>query len=315
MSKSTDAEIPGVMLDKDDNSRGDALSRYTGEGDPEVWNNVWRSSDSSKSELYTEGTPEHLGHLVHQGYFNDLWYFMGESARSARYLEVGAGRGTLAMYLSKRKCDVTMLDMSAEGFRIAEINFKRRGIPSPRMIIADAQSTGLRDSSYDCVYSIGLVEHFIDPLPLLRESLRLLKPGGLMFKVIVPKQSLTRAWLLWLLLNPMDYSVVAVKHVVKRMIGYPNPADKSRRTTRTDYSRSQYVKWMIELGAVDVLCIPYLPYRRVYRSNALEKNITFPLCRRHYFRKKHRQSYPILRTHWSAAFCDLLICRKGKRVA
>jgi ubiquinone/menaquinone biosynthesis C-methylase UbiE len=312
MSSETDGNEHKLFMKNNENCSGDkTLSAYAGQGDPEIWNNIWKCGDVGINELYTEGTPQNLGQLVQRGYFDDLWYFMGDTGSSARYLEVGAGRGTTAMYLSKQNCDVTMLDLSAEGFRIAEINFKRHGLRLPKMITADAQSTGLPSCSYDCVYSIGLLEHFLDPKPLLLESFRLLKPGGLLFKVIVPKQSVTRAWLPRLLLNPMGYGVDTAKHMVKKIIGYTSPEDKTISTTRTNYPRSLYAKWMQELGAVNVLCIPYVPYRRAYRNEALEKEITLPLYRRHYFRKKRARIYPILRTHWSAAFCDLLVCRKA----
>ena len=145
------------------------LSTYAGQGDPGKWDNIWKSIDVEKKQLYSEGPPRNITQLAHRGYFEDLCYYMGNRAYSARYLEVGAGRGTTAMYLSKQECDVTMLDLSPEGFRMAEANFKRHGIKLPAMIIADAQNTGLPDCSFDCVYSIGLLEHFIDPLPLLRK--------------------------------------------------------------------------------------------------------------------------------------------------
>jgi ubiquinone/menaquinone biosynthesis C-methylase UbiE len=313
MSRETDWKEKQLYMENTKNHSGvSILSAYAGQGDPEIWNNIWKSGDVGKNELYTEGTPQNLGQLVQRGYFDDLWYFMGDRGSSGRYLEVGAGRGTTAMYLSKQNCDATMLDLSPEGFRVAEVNFKQHRLRLPKMITADAQSTGLPSCSYDCVYSIGLLEHFIDPKPLLLEAFRLLKPGGLLFKVIVPKQSVTRAWLPRLLLNPVGYSVDSAKYVVKKMIGYTSPENKAITTTRTDYPRSLYAKWMRELGAINVLCIPYNPYRRAYRNEALEKEITMPLYRRHYFRKKRARNYPILQTHRNAAVCDLLICRKNQ---
>ena len=53
------------------------------------------------------------------------------------------------------------------------------------MLRADARDTRLPAESYDCIYSVGLLEHFEDPKPLLEEAVRLLRPGGLHFAVIV----------------------------------------------------------------------------------------------------------------------------------
>ena len=294
------------------NPNDSRLSSFAGQGDPEIWEDVWKSVDVERKQMYAEGPPLDITQLIHRGYFEDLWHYMGDTAYSARYLEVGAGRGTTAMYLSKRDCDVTMLDLSTQGFRIAEANFKRHGVKLPTMIVADAQSTGLPGCSFDCVYSIGLVEHFINPIPLLKESMRLLKPDGLLFKVIVPSRTIAHAWPLWCLLNPVDFSLRVAKHMVKMMIGYRSPDQNNRRATRTDYQRSYYEQWMRELGGVDVFCIPYNPYRQIYSRTILDQKIAFPLYRHHYLRKKSTGNFPLLGTYASVAVCDLLVCRKRR---
>ncbi len=51
----------------------------------------------------------------------------------------------------------------------------------------------LASSSFDVVYSTGLLEHFHDPTPIIAEMARVLKPGGLFFSDIAPlKFSLLR---------------------------------------------------------------------------------------------------------------------------
>lgn len=99
------------------------------------------------------------------------------------------------MYLASRNCDVTMLDLSTEGFRVAKENFAREGVRLPKMVVADASNTGLRDGSYDCIYSIGLLEHFIDPRGVLKETMRLLAPGGRHFGVVIPERPASVHWL------------------------------------------------------------------------------------------------------------------------
>src|ERR1700730_12524060 len=93
------------------------------------------------------------------------------------------------MYPTSTGCDVTMLDRSSAGFKVARANFTAEGLRLPEFVQADAQQTGLPSESYDCIVSIGLLEHFEDPRPVLAESLRLLRPGGLQFAVVIPERS------------------------------------------------------------------------------------------------------------------------------
>lgn len=48
-------------------------------------------------------------------------------------------------------------------------------------LIEPAQPLPYRDSSFHAVVSMDVVEHVPEPLPWLREALRVLKPGGLLF--------------------------------------------------------------------------------------------------------------------------------------
>jgi SAM-dependent methyltransferase len=56
-----------------------------------------------------------------------------------------------------------------------------------RLIRGDALATPFGDASFDLVYHQGLLEHFRDPLRLLRENHRLVRPGGLLL-VDVPQK-------------------------------------------------------------------------------------------------------------------------------
>ena len=91
------------------------------------------------------------------------------------------------MYIAGRNDNVTLVDLSATALDLATENFRCAGLRAPATHQADAADTGLPTAAYDCVYNIGLLEHFEDPTPVLAESLRLLAPGGLLFMVIIPE--------------------------------------------------------------------------------------------------------------------------------
>lgn len=102
--------------------------------------------------------------------------------RGLRFLEVGAGTGREGHRLAERGAQVTLLDISWEALALS-----RTVSTLPHFVRGDALRAPFADGSFDFVYHQGLMEHFRDPLPLLRENHRLLKPGGYLL-VDVPQR-------------------------------------------------------------------------------------------------------------------------------
>ena len=65
------------------NSGDSLLSSYAGQGDPEIWDNIWKNINVARKEMYAAGAPLNITQLMHRGYFEDLWYYMGDKASSA----------------------------------------------------------------------------------------------------------------------------------------------------------------------------------------------------------------------------------------
>jgi len=102
--------------------------------------------------------------------------------RGLRFLEVGAGTGREGHVFAQRGAMVTLLDISWEALRLS-----RQVSSLPRLVRGNAGEAPFRDESFDLVYHQGLLEHFRDPMPLLRENYRLLKPDGYLL-VDVPQR-------------------------------------------------------------------------------------------------------------------------------
>jgi SAM-dependent methyltransferase len=102
------------------------------------------------------------------GYHRDVtrWF-----AADARLLDVGCGTGWLAEHFA----DYRGLDGSPEA--VAAATAKGRDVA-----LADLDAPlELPDASFDAVVCKDVLEHVADPVALVRECRRVLRPGGLLF--------------------------------------------------------------------------------------------------------------------------------------
>ena len=58
----------------------------------------------------------------------------------------------------------------------------------------DVRALPLADGSVSVVLSGGLLEHFREPAPVIREMARVLRPGGLFYADIVPRKTSLYRW-------------------------------------------------------------------------------------------------------------------------
>lgn len=99
---------------------------------------------------------------VYAPWFEDL---VGEVARGARVVEVGAGPGTLRAFARERRPDLRWLATDL--------------LPVPwNDVAADAGRLPLTSASADCVLGLDVLHHLPDPAAFFREAARVLAPGG-----------------------------------------------------------------------------------------------------------------------------------------
>lgn len=96
-----------------------------------------------------------------------------------RLLEVGCGVGRHSLELAKLGYQVTGLDISEQGIRIARKKAREENL-SVHFICTDAQKTNLPDLSFDMVLFIDSLHHFYYRgfYEVIKETKRLLKKGG-----------------------------------------------------------------------------------------------------------------------------------------
>ncbi|HSF02353.1 MAG TPA: class I SAM-dependent methyltransferase [Solirubrobacterales bacterium] len=96
----------------------------------------------------------------------------------ASVLEVGCAPGkTLAWVARALGARVAGIDYSERGIGFAAELFKAIGIRGD-LRCEDMFATSFPPDAFDLVYSVGLVEHFDDPAPVIESHVRLTRPGG-----------------------------------------------------------------------------------------------------------------------------------------
>jgi ubiquinone/menaquinone biosynthesis C-methylase UbiE len=160
-----------------------------------AFHNKWRNIAHSKTghvdekSLYVEPGSEPMT----QRQLN-LWYyfvFIAEKLKgigAKNVIELGCGRGTMALYLSQY-CNMrlTLLDNEGDAIRIAKEAFAAHDIKA-HFLVGDATNTHLPKGGFDATISIGLAEHLDSVDGLFAEQYRLLRDGGLMVTLNIPKK-------------------------------------------------------------------------------------------------------------------------------
>jgi len=281
------------------------------DGDSNTWDRVWKEAGGPPLS-FSRSTPSDLRQFWQRCYFEDLRSLMQKRGIGNRCLELGSGRGTTSMYLSDQGCDVTLVDLSMTALEQAKENFARHSLSEPNCVCANANSTGLASDSFDCIYNIGVLEHFEAPETILSETLRLLRPGGLVFLVIVPSIPASRRKLIDLVFSPWRVLAPTFLRDWIKKNSTQSQVDENL-AIRTTRGGAEYKDIMTSLGFHDVTNMPYNPYHPPYRGSAFERKIAIPLYRLHRFVSGRSSTEVSLRTNSNLALCDLVIASKVKK--
>jgi len=94
-----------------------------------------------------------------------------------KILDVGTGPGAVAVLIAEKGFDVTGVDLSSQMLKYARENAHKKGL-SIKFEECDTESLPFEDGVFDVVVSRHLLWTTTDPEIVLREWLRVLRPGG-----------------------------------------------------------------------------------------------------------------------------------------
>lgn len=97
-----------------------------------------------------------------------------------RVLDIGCGVGAVLGVLAQafKGLRLAGIDIEPKQVAAARAHLAALGHPDADLRAGDASRLPWPDHTFDHVYMMWFIEHLSDPQPILREALRVLKPGG-----------------------------------------------------------------------------------------------------------------------------------------
>lgn len=123
---------------------------------------------------------------VNRVFVDDLLRFAGsEPIDLGNTFDAGTGTALIPIELCQREtvsCVVVAADAAREMLKLAEQNIGNANLADKiSTLLCDCKALTKQDNSFETVISNSIVHHIPTPLDSLREMVRILKPGGILF--------------------------------------------------------------------------------------------------------------------------------------
>lgn len=158
------------------------------QGDPDSFKRNWADRKETRYNHWTADGVKNQIQLAFRCHFEVFQEILKQSPTGGvKGLETGCGRGTMSMYFAKSGFDMTLLDFDKNILTTAKSLFVEQNLKAD-FVQGDALDLPFKENFFDIVTNIGLLEHFEDIETVLKEQLRVLRPGGWALSYVVPER-------------------------------------------------------------------------------------------------------------------------------
>lgn len=134
----------------------------------------WWDEDNPLNMLHGSVTPGRFA------YFREVLARLGRDPSGLRVLDIGCGGGFLAEEFCRLGCRVVGVDPSTVSIQAARRHAALVALDI-EYLVASGEGLPAQDSVFDLAYCCDVLEHVSDLESVIKETARVLKPGGLYF--------------------------------------------------------------------------------------------------------------------------------------
>jgi 2-polyprenyl-6-hydroxyphenyl methylase/3-demethylubiquinone-9 3-methyltransferase len=167
----------------------------------------------------------------------------------AKVIDVGCGGGILAEAMARRGAQVTGIDLSEKGLRVAELHLKESNLDVRYEHAMAEEYAAAHAGEFDVVTCMELLEHVPQPESMVAACARLARPGGKVFFSTINR-------------NPKSYlfAVIGAEYVLKLL---PKGTHDYLRFIKP----SELSRWSRAAGlrADELMGMTYNPFTQQYR--------------------------------------------------
>lgn len=98
---------------------------------------------------------------------------------NARILDIGCGTGQMSLYLARARRLVIGADLTRKSLELGAAAARRFQLTRVLFVETDLHCPGLREASFDVVYSSGVLHHTVNPRKSFARIVQLARPGGM----------------------------------------------------------------------------------------------------------------------------------------
>lgn len=140
---------------------------------------------------------------------------------ACKVLDFGCGGGGITCHLGTRFCEAWGIDIQAEKLTFAGRQAARLGRDNVRFMHYGGGQAPFDDASFDCLYSVDVLEHLPTPEFFVSEFARLLRPGGLLLLSFGPPWRHAHGKHMWSKLPGWWTHLLFPRSVVMQVTGRP----------------------------------------------------------------------------------------------